>query len=98
MQVGIMQAKQSNMKTTFKNLAAGLAMMIATATVTPSFSYPLHNTVLTTAAVQKNHSATEKSNTDRKTRREAKKKARADKKLAKAQAKQSSSKGKTATK
>jgi hypothetical protein len=98
MQVGIMQAKQNNMKTTFKSLAAGLAMMIATATVTPSFSNPSHTTVLTTAAVQKNHSAAVKSNTDRKTRREAKKKAKEDKKLAKAQAKQSSGKSKTATK
>jgi hypothetical protein len=84
------------MKTTFKTLATGLAMMIATTTVSPSFSNPSHNTVFTTAAVQKNHSATEKSSSDRKAKREAKKKARADKKLAKAQAKQSSGKGKTA--
>lgn len=89
------------MKTTFKSLAAGLAMMIATGTVTPSFSSPSHNTVSTVMAVQqKNHSANESGNSARKARREEKKKARAERKQAKAQAKQSSqsAKGKTTTK
>ena len=88
------------MKGTFKSLAAGLAMVIGTATVTPSFSTPTYNATSTLTAIEKNHSAKVKANSDKKAKREEKRKAKAEKKQAKAQAKQGnqSGKGKTATK
>jgi len=76
------------MKTNLKVLTSGLAMVIATAAITPSFSNSI------SPLAQTAHSSLVKSSTkksDKKAKREARKTAKAQKKQAAQQAKQAKS-------
>jgi hypothetical protein len=76
------------MKTNLKVLTSGLAIMIATATVTPSFSNSLSPLTQTSqSSLVKNSSK----KSDKKAKREAHKTAKAQKRQAKQQAKQAKS-------